>query len=81
MRETRIYSADSITRVPASSANIIESKSMKLYLNSFSMTNYVAESDVAQLHPQLAVGIERQSGAAIDRGPGADAELRIEDVS
>lgn len=32
--------ATAIIRVPADSANIVESKSLKLYLNSFSMTRY-----------------------------------------
>jgi len=33
-------------RVPASSGNIIESKSLKLYLNSFSMTEFASTDDV-----------------------------------
>jgi len=35
-------------RVPASSPNIIESKSLKLYLNSFAMTRCASASDVAE---------------------------------
>lgn len=35
-------------RVPADSPNIIESKSLKLYLNSFAMTVYASNSDVSE---------------------------------
>jgi 7-cyano-7-deazaguanine reductase len=35
-------------RVPADSPNIIESKSLKLYLNSFAMTAYASSSDVCE---------------------------------
>ncbi len=35
-------------RVPAESPNIVESKSLKLYLDSFSMTTFVAASDVEE---------------------------------
>ena len=57
-------------RVPANSANIVESKSLKLYLNSFSMTNYVAESDVAEtIEQDLSVRV------------GADVDVRIGNAS
>jgi len=35
-------------RVPADSANIIESKSLKLYLNCFAMTHYATQDDVRE---------------------------------
>jgi 7-cyano-7-deazaguanine reductase len=35
-------------RIPADSINIVESKSLKLYLDSFAMTRFVAGSDVAE---------------------------------
>lgn len=35
-------------RVPAESRNIIESKSLKLYLNSFAMTHYATQADVLE---------------------------------
>ena len=35
-------------RVPVDSANIIESKSLKLYLNSFAMTRHASDDDVAE---------------------------------
>ena len=35
-------------RVPANSPNIVESKSLKLYLNSFAMTHYASTGDVAE---------------------------------
>ena len=53
-------------RVPAMSKNIVESKSLKLYLNSFSMTKYVTESDVAET-------IEQDLSVCV----GADVEVRI----
>lgn len=52
-------------RVPADSANIVESKSLKLYLNSFSMTKYVAESDVVET-------IEQDLSVCV----GADVDVR-----
>ncbi len=38
--------ASAIVRVPAYSPNIIESKSLKLYLNSFAMSNFVSTDEV-----------------------------------
>ena len=35
-------------RIPAESPNIIESKSLKLYVNSFAMTRYASANDVAE---------------------------------
>jgi len=57
-------------RVPANSANIVESKSLKLYLNSFSMTNHVAESDVAET-------IEQDLSVCVD----ADVDVKIAHAS
>lgn len=57
-------------RVPSSSANIVESKSLKLYLNSFSMTNYVAESDIAET-------IEQDLSVCVD----ADVDVRMGSAS
>jgi 7-cyano-7-deazaguanine reductase len=54
-------------RVPASSPNIIESKSLKLYLNSFAMTPYTSTSDVAET-------IEQDLGEAA----GADVDVRVQ---
>jgi 7-cyano-7-deazaguanine reductase len=57
-------------RVPASSPNIIESKSLKLYLNSFAMSRCAATSDVAEMIEQdlsdaagvdVAVRVQRPS--------------------
>jgi 7-cyano-7-deazaguanine reductase len=48
-------------RVPAGSPNIIESKSLKLYLNSFAMTRCASISDVAEMIEQdliEAIGAE-----------------------
>ena len=49
-------------RVPADSPNIIESKSMKLYLNSLSMTRYVQFNDAATT---IAADLTRAAGAAV----------------
>ena len=57
-------------RVPAKSTNIVESKSMKLYLNSFSMSKYLAQSDVAET-------IEQDLSACVD----ADVAVRVEGAS
>jgi len=57
-------------RIPAESTNILESKSLKLYLNSFSMSRYVAESDVAE-------SIEQDLSACVD----ADVDVRLRHVS
>lgn len=43
-------------RVPADSPNIIESKSLKLYLNSFAMTVYASSNDVAETIEQDLIG-------------------------
>ena len=57
-------------RVPASSPNIIESKSLKLYLNSFAMTRCASTGDVAEMIEQdlsdaagvdVAVQVQRPS--------------------
>ena len=53
-------------RVPADSVNIVESKSLKLYLNSFSMSRFVTESDVAET-------IEQDLSVCV----GADVEVRM----
>lgn len=39
-------------RVPADSPNIVESKSLKLYLNSFAMTHYATPADVLEMIEQ-----------------------------
>jgi len=49
-------------RVPANSPNIIESKSLKLYLNSFAMTRYASASDVAET---LEQDISEAAGADV----------------
>ena len=57
-------------RVPASSPNIVESKSLKLYLNSFSMTKYVTGSDVAE-------SIEQD----LSDCAGADVNIRLQQAA
>ena len=77
-------------RVPADSVNIVESKSLKLYLNSFSMSRYVAESDVTETIEQdlsvcVAADVEVRMGSAasvsgpiISRLPGINIDsLRV----
>ena len=69
-------------RIPADSPNIIESKSLKLYLNSFAMTHYASADDVAETieadlsacaGSDVTVTLRRPSttdGARIARLPG-----------
>lgn len=54
--------ASAVIRVPASSTNIIESKSMKLYLNSLSMTPF---DDEAALARRLAEDLTRAAGDTV----------------
>jgi 7-cyano-7-deazaguanine reductase len=69
-------------RVPADSLSIIESKSLKLYLNSFAMTHYATQEDVMETIEQdlsdcagadVEVSLQdlaAAEGAAADRMPG-----------
>lgn len=50
-------------RVPADSPRIVESKSLKLYLNSFSMSRYDAPGNVARA---IRKDLKRSTGAAVD---------------
>ncbi len=49
-------------RVPADSANLIESKSLKLYLNSFSMSQFDSTSSVADT---IAADLTTGAGAPV----------------
>ena len=49
-------------RIPASSPNLIESKSFKLYLNSINQTRY---TDVAQVRARLVADLSAAAGAEI----------------
>lgn len=69
----RPMTATAEIRVPASSTNIVESKSLKLYLNSFSMTEYSGPFDVESLIREdlsavtgAAVSLNLQTGAPHD---------------
>ena len=55
--------AAAVIRVPASSRNIIESKSMKLYLNSMSMTTFDDESALKQ---RIAEDLSQAAGGAVN---------------
>lgn len=64
-------------RVPADSPNIIESKSLKLYLNSFAMTHYASGDDVAETIEQ---DLAACAGADVDvviRRPSTSDGSRI----
>lgn len=50
-------------RVPFDSPNIIESKSLKLYLNSFAMSRYASGEDVAET---VQADLENCTGAAVE---------------
>jgi len=54
-------------RIPAESPNIIESKSLKLYVNSFAMTRYASANDVAET-------IEQD----LSEATGADVTIALE---
>ncbi len=56
-------------RVPAASPNIFESKSLKLYLNSFSMSRFASRADV-----------EARIADDLSAAAGADVGVRIDDV-
>ncbi len=57
-------------RVPADSPNLVESKSLKLYLNSLAMTHYPSAADVAEI-------IEQDLSECI----GADVDVTLEQLS
>lgn len=56
-------------RVPAESPNIVESKSLKLYLNSFSMSRYASRDEV-----------RARIAADLSAAAGAEVGVRIDDV-
>ncbi|MDJ0909886.1 MAG: NADPH-dependent 7-cyano-7-deazaguanine reductase QueF [Woeseiaceae bacterium] len=56
-------------RVPAESANIVESKSLKLYLNSFSMSRFASRDEV-----------RRRIAEDLSAAAGAEVGVRIDDA-
>lgn len=59
-------------RVPAASPNIIESKSLKLYLNSFAMTHHASTADVAEtIEGDLSESAGADVGVALHGGPSS----------
>ena len=50
-------------RIPANSTHIIESKSFKLYLNSFNLTAFTSEADVQQ---RMKIDLSAAAGAKIE---------------
>ncbi len=65
-------------RIPASSTHIIESKSFKLYLNSYNLTRFGSESEVAA---HLREDLTRAAGAAVAvRLIRPDAQLAVEQL-
>jgi 7-cyano-7-deazaguanine reductase len=66
-----------LVRVPSESPRLVESKSLKLYLNSFSQTQFESTAEVERT---IANDLGRACGAAVGFelvGPGAFARLRI----
>ncbi len=60
-------------RVPADSANIVESKSLKLYLNSFSMSRFDAADDVAAcISSDLSASAGAEVSVRLDAGNGGN---------
>jgi 7-cyano-7-deazaguanine reductase len=67
-------------RVPASTPNLIESKSLKLYLNSLNQTRFATIGQVRQV---LIADLSGAAGGDVDvllRGPGDPAVSRIESL-
>jgi 7-cyano-7-deazaguanine reductase len=68
-------------RVPADSPRIVESKSAKLYLNSFSQTRFAGQDEVARaLRHDLAQACDGPVGVELVR-PAAFAQLAIEPLA
>jgi 7-cyano-7-deazaguanine reductase len=68
-------------RVPAESPNIVESKSVKLYLNSFSQTRFAGPDEVARaLRHDLARACDSPVGVELVRS-AAFAQLAIEPLA
>lgn len=62
-------------RVPAESPNIVESKSLKLYLNSFSMSRFASREEVRR---QIAEDLSAAAGAEVGvRTDDADASVAV----
>lgn len=60
-------------RVPATSPNIVESKSLKLYLNSFAMSRYASRDEVAELiRDDLQNCIESDVSVSLETPRSAD---------
>ncbi|MDJ0938296.1 MAG: NADPH-dependent 7-cyano-7-deazaguanine reductase QueF [Woeseiaceae bacterium] len=57
----RVASAE--IRVPAESPNIVESKSLKLYLNSFSMSHFASSHEVGE---RIRADLGKAAGAAVE---------------
>ncbi len=61
-------------RVPAESPNIVESKSLKLYLNSFSMSRFASRDEIeARIAADLSAAAGAEVGVRIDDADGAQA--------
>ena len=68
-------------RVPAESPRLVESKSVKLYLNSFSQTRFAVQEEVAgALRDDLARGCGSPVGVELVR-PAAFARLGIDELA
>jgi 7-cyano-7-deazaguanine reductase len=65
-------------RIPAASPRIVESKSLKLYLNSFSMSPYASRSDIAStIENDLGACTESDVHVALgDGNPGGEVALQ-----
>lgn len=62
-----------VIRVPADSTNIVESKSLKLYLNSFAMTKFANENDVAgTIRKDLSDCVEAEVTVQLRRAESTD---------
>lgn len=71
--------ATAVITVPADSTNIVESKSLKLYLNSFAMSRYAAKGEVAGIIARDLTDLT-ESNVVVDVSPATEtASHRIVD--
>lgn len=65
-------------RIPAESPALIESKSLKLYLNSFAMSEYASPEDLAEIIEQdLSAAAGTDVGVTLRRYPGPDTPVPV----
>jgi 7-cyano-7-deazaguanine reductase len=66
--------ATAVIKVPADSANIVESKSLKLYLNSFAMSRYAAKGEIAGIISRDLTELT-ESNVEVDVKPATESRI------